>query len=110
MLCDFRPEGRQNWADNVFEGIPVGAEEASLFKSFLAAHDFVANTRRAFSQDVRKFARWFASANKEPFRLGRVTTRDITDFRDDLRRNRGQAVASINRVLVTLRRFFAWLV
>ena len=49
-------------------------------------------------------------ANAEPFRVGRVTTRDVTDFKDGLRREQGQAVATINRALVTLRRFFGWLV
>src|SRR5262249_50705937 len=60
-------------------------------------------------QDVRKFARWFASANKEPFKIGRVTTRDVTDFRDFLRREKKQAVATVNRCLVTIRCFFGWL-
>jgi integrase/recombinase XerC len=109
-MSDFCPEARQNSGDKVFKHIPAGAKEAALFNRFLGAHDFAANTRRAFAQDVRKFARWFSSANKEPFQVGRVTTRDVTDFRDDLRRNQGQAVASVNRALVTLRRFFAWLI
>jgi integrase/recombinase XerC len=100
----------KNSGDNVFEGIPVGPEEASFFSAYLAAHDLSANTRRAFRQDLRKFARWFASANNEPFRVGRVTVRDLTDFRDHLRREKGQAVATVNRALVTLRRYFAWLV
>ena len=39
-----------------------------------------------------------------------MTTRDVTDFKDGLRRQQGQAVATINRALVTLRRFFGWLV
>jgi integrase/recombinase XerC len=59
--------------------------------------------------DLRKFARWFAVANDEAFHVSRVTVRDITDFRDQLRRKLGQAVATVNRCLVTLRRFFAWL-
>ena len=29
----------KNCGDNVFDGIPVGANEASLFGDFLAAHD-----------------------------------------------------------------------
>jgi integrase/recombinase XerC len=33
----------------------------------------------------------------------------VTDFRDFLRREKKQAVATVNRCLVTLRRFFAWL-
>ena len=39
-----------------------------------------------------------------------MTTRDVTDFKDYLRREKGQAVATVNRNLVTLRRFFGWLV
>jgi integrase/recombinase XerC len=60
-------------------------------------------------QDLRKFAGWFSKTNNEPFKVGRVTTRDISDFKDHLRRNQQQAVATINRCLVTLRRFFGWL-
>lgn len=96
--------------ENVFDGIPVGEQEPSLFNQFLAAHDFAPGSRRGFTLDVRKFARWFSTANKEPFRVGRVTTRDLTDFRDHLRRDKGQAVATVNRNLVMLRRFFGWLV
>jgi site-specific recombinase XerD len=108
-VSTLRPEGRQNSGDNVLRNIPVGEGEASLFAQFLDAHDLSPNTRRAFTQDMRKFARWFATANREPFTVKRVTVRDITDFRDHLRRNDDQAVATVNRALVTLRRFFGWL-
>jgi len=90
-------------------GIPVGKEEPVLLDQYLASHDFAFETRRAVTNDLRKLARWFASANHEPFIVGRVTTRDITDFRDHLRREKGQAVASVNRALVTVRCFWAWL-
>ena len=99
----------KNSGDNVFDGIPVGQDEACLFNQYVAAHDLAPNSRKAITQDVRKFARWFASANKEPFKLGRVTTRDVTDFRDFLRREKKQAVATVNRCLVTMRCFFGWL-
>jgi len=110
MLSNFRSQSGQNSSDNVFEGLPVGAEEASLFHRFLSDHDFAADTRRAFAQDIRKFARWFSSSNKEPFAVSRVTLRDISDFRDYLRREKSQAVSTVNRCLVTVRRFFGWLV
>ena len=42
MLSDSRPESRRNPAEKVFEGVPTGPEEADLFGSFLAAHDFAA--------------------------------------------------------------------
>ncbi len=58
---------------------------------------------------MRSFARWFAQANKEPFRVGRVTTRDVADFKDHLRREKGRAVATVNRRLVTLRRWLGWM-
>src|SRR4051812_22360588 len=109
MVSDSCPQGRQNSGDKVFEGNPVGAEEPGLVLAFITNNDFSAQTRRAFSNDIRKFARWFATANREPFLIARVTTRDVGDFRDHLRRERGQAVASVNRALVAVRRFFAWL-
>jgi integrase/recombinase XerC len=99
----------KNSGDNVFGSIPVGKDEAGHFTGYLGDHDFSANSRRALTQDVRKFARWFSSANKEPFKVSRVTTRDVADFRDCLRREQGQAVATVNRALVTIRGFFDWL-
>ncbi len=100
----------KNWQENVFDGIPVGPEEASLVDDFLNSHDFAPGTRRGIVLDLRKFGRWFTATNHEPLVVSRVTTRDITDFKDYLRRERGQAVATINRTLVVLRRFFGWLV
>ncbi len=100
----------KNSGDNVFRRCSVGPEEASLVRAYCDGHDLAANSRRAVIQDLRKFAGWFSGANAEPFRVARVTTRDITDFRDCLRRERNQAVTTINRALVTIRRFFVWLV
>ena len=77
---------------------------------FIGDHDFAANTVRAICQDIRKFAKWFSTANVEPFKVDRVTIRDVADFKTDLRNKQGQAVATVNRRLVTLRRFFDWLV
>lgn len=109
MLSDFCPEDRKNSGDNVFRDIPVAGEESTLFAQFLDAHDLAPNSRRAFTQDIRKFAKWFTMANKEPLCIKRVTVRDITDFRENLRRVQGQAVATVNRGLVALRKFFGWL-
>jgi hypothetical protein len=57
----------------VFNAIAVGEQEASLFNQFLAAHDFAPGSRRGFTLDLRKFARWFSAANKEPFHVARPT-------------------------------------
>lgn len=110
MVSNSSPDERKNSHDNVFEGLHVGAEEASLVVGYLAGHDFSDNTRKAIRNDLRKFARWFSQANREAFTVKRVTLRDVTDFRSFLHREKRQAVASVNRALVSIRRFFDWLV
>lgn len=80
----------KNCGDNVFEGIPVGKTEAVLFNQYLDGQDFCRNTRRAVTQDAKKFARWFTQVNNEPFKMGRVTVRDFSDFRDYLRREKAR--------------------
>ena len=99
----------KNSSDNVFDDLSVGKEETVLLGRFLAEHDFAANTHRAIISDVRKFARWFATANAEPFVAKRVTTRDIIDFRTH-EQTSGLAVSTVNRCLVMLRKFLDWLV
>ena len=110
MMSNSRPEDRKNSGDNVFRGIPVAGNEPALFAQFLDAHDLALNSRRAFAQDMRKFGQWFTTANREPLAVKRVTVRDITDFREHMRREQGQAVATVNRAIVTVRKFFGWLV
>jgi Holliday junction DNA helicase RuvB subunit len=83
---------------------------AAQLRQFLVAHDLAQNSRRAFVQDLRKFARWFTNANRESFTVKRITTRDVTDFRDHLRQDLGQAISTVNRALVTVRKYFGWLV
>lgn len=100
----------KNWGENEFEDIKVGDGVPALVMEFLNSNDFAAGSRRGFILDLRKFAVWFVEANGERFMLDRVTTRDVTDFKGYLRRDKQQAVATVNRNLVTVRRFFGWLV
>lgn len=100
----------KNSGDSVSDAHPPGDGEEALIDRFLTNNDFSPNTRRAFRQDLGKLASWFTVANREPFRIGRVTTRDVGDFRDYLRRDKQQATATVNRALVTVRRFLSWLV
>ena len=83
---------------------------AALVARYLSEHDFSEHTRRAIRNDLRKFARWFNEANREPFKVERVTVRDVVDFRNHLHKDRRQAIASVNRALVVVRRFFDWVV
>lgn len=98
-----------NPTDSDFDPLLVGDQEAALITRFLAENDFSPNTRRAFATDLGKLSTWFVQTNKEPFRIGRVTTGDVSSFRDHLRREKGQAVATVNRAVVAVRRFLSWL-
>jgi len=80
-----------------------------LVERFMDGTDYAAASRLAIRSDLGKFGVWFVKANSEAFDLSRITTRDCADFRDSLRRERNQSVATVNRNLVSLRRFFGWL-
>lgn len=108
-MSNSSPQARNNWGDNVFEGIPVGSEVIPLANEFIQSTDYAADSLKAFGHDLRKFAKWFTESNREPLTFERVTARDIADCREHLRRDLGQATATVNRCLITLRRFFGWL-
>ena len=99
----------KNSGDNVFEGIPTRPDEASLFGQFIEGRDLSPHTVRAFGNDLRKIALWYVAANTEPFEVARVTTRDVVDFREFLHSAKNQAVATVNRALVSIRRYMVWL-
>jgi site-specific recombinase XerD len=94
---------------NVFKGISAKPREQVLWKEFIAANDFASGSVRSMVFDLRRFAKWFVETNKEPFDATRVTTSDISGFRDEMRRTRGLAVATVNHNLVTLRRYLGYL-
>jgi integrase/recombinase XerC len=81
-----------------------------LYKNFVEAFDFSIHTKRAFLSDLKKFAGWFENKNKEPITLERITMRDVADYRNHLQNNERKAVATVNRCLVTIRRFLQWTV
>jgi site-specific recombinase XerD len=109
-MSDKVVEGRSFWRDKAFAGIHCGEAEPALFLEFLEGHDFRPNTLRAFSNDLRGFMLWFTERNGERFVVTRVSTRDVTDFKTYQRNEKGLAVATVNRSLVTIRKFFGWLV
>jgi integrase/recombinase XerC len=100
----------QNWGDKVYEGISAREEERSLFKQFISANDFSPHTVKAFTFDLRKFANYFVEANREPFNVTRITTADVTSFKRHLREQLNQSVATVNRALVSIRKYLGWLV
>ena len=77
---------------------------------FLSANDFSHHTVKAIKADLRKFINWFVNANGERFDITRITVRDVADFREHMARVQRQSVATVNRALVTTRRFLRHLV
>ncbi len=97
-----------NSGDNAFHP-SLKSVLVPLVDRFMDGTDYAAASRRAVRSDLWKFGVWFVKANSEAFDLSRITTRDCADFRDSLRRELNQSVATVNRNLVSLRRFFGWL-
>ena len=81
-----------------------------LIDRFLTENDFSGNTSRAFRHDLTTFVSWFEMTSKERFEISRVTASDVTGFKDHLRKTEGKAVSTVNRAVVSVRRFYAWLV
>ncbi|MFC1678003.1 tyrosine-type recombinase/integrase, partial [Planctomycetota bacterium] len=79
-------------------------------RQFLNSNDFSVHTIKAFIFDIRKFALYFTTVNNEPFDCSRITTMDLTSFKRYLREEKKQAVSTVNRALVSIRRYLDWLV
>jgi len=82
---------------------------STLISRFLDGNDFRPNTKRAFGQDLRQFVDWFEVTNKERFQVNRMSTADVSGFKDHLHRS-GKSISTVNRALVSIRRFSSWLV
>jgi site-specific recombinase XerD len=109
MLSNSRSQAGKNSGDNVLAGISVRSEEHVYIHDFFRENDLYPNSRRAIVNDLRKFAKWCVEANAEPFDSSRVATIDVCSFRDHLSRERQQAVATINRAICSVRKYFQWL-
>lgn len=65
------------------------------------------HTSRAYLLDLQSFAAWFRTSNGEDISPRAVDPRDITEYRGYLLRT-GVSPATVNRRLISLRRFFKW--
>ncbi len=70
----------------------------------LLGEDYSDNSRRALISDIKHFFLWYTQVNGETFQFDRVTERDIRDYRDTMKKE--LSVATVNRRLISLRRFF----
>jgi integrase/recombinase XerC len=77
------------------------------YQEYLEQTGKSANTVKAYVHDVGAFASWFEQTTGDEFAPGIVDPREITDYRGHLLQ-RGSSPATVNRRLVSLRRFFLW--
>jgi integrase/recombinase XerC len=76
--------------------------------------DLSATTRRGYLGDVRQFVKWCeqewntGSSIPTPFDPAQVSTPMLTKYRDHLQNTLNLKPASVNRYLVSLKRYFAW--
>ena len=109
MISNSCSEDGKNYEHNVFRGISTRPNQEEIFSEFLGEQDISPCSIQALVMDTRKFAKWFSTANSEPWDVERVTIRDITDFREFLRQEKRQAVSTINRNIASIRKYFKWL-
>jgi integrase/recombinase XerC len=107
-MSNFSSQSNKNSEHNVFRGINIIPNQEKLFSQFTDMLDVSEHTISALILDIRKFAKWFTTANAEPWDIERVTSRDVVDFRDHLK-SKKQAVSTINRNLASIRKYFKWL-
>ncbi|HSG15525.1 MAG TPA: tyrosine-type recombinase/integrase [Anaerolineae bacterium] len=77
------------------------------YQEYLEQTGKSANTVKAYVHDVGAFASWFRQTTGDEFAPGIVDPREITDYRGHLLQ-RGISPATVNRRLVSLRRYFLW--
>jgi integrase/recombinase XerD len=79
------------------------------FEQFLRAQDLSASSLRGYLGDMAKFVQWYEGWTGEPFDPTAMTTPAITRYRAHLQEQRLKP-ASINRYLVSIKKFCAWCV
>ncbi len=77
------------------------------YQEYLERTGKSANTVKAYVSDVATFVSWFEQTKGDEFMPGIVDPREITDYRGFLLQ-RGSSPATVNRRLVSLRRYFLW--
>lgn len=93
---------------------PSGQQQLSQYETYLTTMlDLQANTRRNYVGDVHLFIGWYEqggmnSAESVSFALDAIGTPTITRYRDYLQNELRRKPNTINRYLISIKRFFAW--
>jgi len=82
------------------------------FAGSLEAEDLSPRTVINYVNDMRLFGRWYEESYSQPFEPGRIVQREVSEYRAWLQGSaqgrKPAAAETVNRRLVSLRRFFGW--
>lgn len=85
-------------------------EQLSDFELALRDEDWSEAAIVSYSSNVAQFGNWYTEVNRTGFEAEQITKRDVQEHRDwMLQKEKPSAAESVNRRLVSLRKFFAWL-
>lgn len=83
------------------------------FDAFLATQrerDFSSATIKALQSDLKQFSTWWEQRHKRPFAIDQLVARDVRQWQRHRQQIDGVSPSTINRNLVSLRRFCQWAV
>ena len=93
----------------------AGLQALAPYETYLKTHvDLRPATRRNYLSDLRQFAAWceatWAAGSEQdtPFSTAAITTPLLTRYRSYLQQSERLAPASINRALISIKRYCAW--
>ena len=78
------------------------------FEHSLAMRDLSANTLKAYIRDLRLFAKWFESTNRDRFTPPAITPIDLREYKSYLLTVQEAKPATINRKLSSISAFCRW--
>ena len=86
------------------------ASESQLdrFLKFLQSTEKSPHTIHSYESDLKQFAKWFESVNKDDMRLTRITPTDLRQFKRYMIEDAGLKPQTINRRLQAIKTFLEW--
>ncbi|WP_018750745.1 tyrosine-type recombinase/integrase [Paenibacillus sanguinis] len=98
------------------EAYEISKQRGQVIQNFIhvltTQKDLSAKTLREYASDLKHFIHWFEALNgvenKETFPIEQIVTSTLMSYREDMQQTMGLKTTTINRRLVTLKRFFDW--
>jgi integrase/recombinase XerC len=80
------------------------------FKDYLGKQDLSKSTIRNYSSDIENFIHWYDDQHGEEVKVNQITAYHLDFFREQMLKAKRLKVASVNRKIQTLKRFFGFLI